>query len=278
MAVHDGYLRRTPTELLFPEPADAEQRLADVERAIVDSGADPADPLQMGSLPVVAELLADVRPAGDDPHATHAYAFLLFFSFHLWRADADPWLLDLNVARRLVAHDMDLGGWTGVLPTGVGYLQLPSNLFFVRPESDGPAEPVDGIYWFVSEARDLWVLLASGVRDGRPGFSAVALDRLPAEHAGAWATEVIREEGPDFESTLPGGHLDELYSIETAGEALKLLARVHAHVELRPESVGDRELPPGESDKPIPSRLRFRRVGAVSDEADQDSADRQTTH
>ncbi len=278
MAVHDRYLRRTPTELLFPDAKEAEERLTEIERAAEAAGVDLADPLEMGALPAVAELLAHVRPPGDDPHATHAYAFLLFFALRLWRAGSEPWLIRQDAVRHLVDPDLDVSEWTGVLPTGAGYLQLPSNLFFVRPEAEGPAEPVDGIYWFVSEADDLWVLLASGVRDGRAGFSAVALDRLPAAHARAWADEVIREDGPDFQSTLPGGHLDRLYSIETAGEALKLLARVHAHLEAHPQALTEPESPSPGAERPTASRFAYRRIELVPGITGDATEEGATTH
>ena len=93
------------------------------------------------------------------------------------------------------------------------------------------------------------------MRDGRAGFSAVALDALPVAHAKAWATEQIRDDGTDFESALPGGEIDQLYSIETAGEALKLLARVHAYLDASPEALGEREVAPAETSFPIDCRI-----------------------
>ena len=68
---------------------------------------------------------------------------------------------------------------------------------------------------------ELHVLIALGVRPDRPGFSVVpasgVLDREPH-----WAEIDAREQGADFETTLPGGELDRLYSIENAAELLKL--------------------------------------------------------
>jgi hypothetical protein len=59
------------------------------------------------------------------------------------------------------------------------------------------------------------------VRPDRPGFSVVpaggVLDDVPH-----WAAVDARPGGRDFETTLPGGEMDRLYSVETTAELLKL--------------------------------------------------------
>jgi len=51
----------------------------------------------------------------------------------------------------------------------------------------------------------------------------------------------MRQAGPDFETTLPGGELEGLYSLETAGEALKLVARLFQYLSEVPAALTARE-------------------------------------
>jgi hypothetical protein len=59
------------------------------------------------------------------------------------------------------------------------------------------------------------------VRADRPGFSVVSASGVTDDEP-HWADLDARPDGQDFATTLPGGELDRLYSIETAGELLRL--------------------------------------------------------
>jgi hypothetical protein len=73
----------------------------------------------------------------------------------------------------------------------------------------------------------------------RSGFSVLPVPPIPLADARRWLTERGRDpgQGPDFESTLPGGDLGRLYSVETSGELLKLLARALAVAVTAPEAL-----------------------------------------
>ncbi len=157
------------------------------------------------------------------------------------RGDAAPLLLDASTefARYLV-----VGAPTGALPrlpAPGGYLRLPRNLFWVRPGgASGPAEAVDGISWISrtlgrggAEGGTLvTLLLVSGVLPGRPGFSVIPLPPLDLRDLEGWLDREAREgqPGADFETTLPGGELGVLHSLETPAEVVKLTARAFVAV------------------------------------------------
>ena len=72
---------------------------------------------------------------------------------------------------------------------------------------------------------------------------------------------------------MPGGQLDELHSLETHGEALKLASRFLWHVARSPEVVGERvraqrsagapKGPSAPADEPLHSTLAYRCVTSV---------------
>jgi hypothetical protein len=57
-----------------------------------------------------------------------------------------------------------------------------------------------------------------------------------------WADADARPDGVDFETTLPGGEQDRLYSLETPAEMLKLVSRVFWHVDTSPESLSSQRV------------------------------------
>jgi hypothetical protein len=119
---------------------------------------------------------------------------------------------------------------------------------------------VDGIFWFASAQGVLHVLPITGVRPDGPGFNAVPLPDAPLQDAPQWMDAAMRGSADDYRSVLPGHDLDGLYSVETAGEVLKLLARFFALCEsttgLHP--AGAEDVPTG----PRPSALAYTRVGS----------------
>jgi len=123
-------------------------------------------------------------------------------------------------------------------------------------------ESVDGLFWTRSTTGDLHVLLASGVRPDRPGLGVIPLPVAPSADAHRWLDSNLRDPGPDFELALPGADLDELYSFQTAGEPLKLLARFFALIEGGKGRVQDVDptQDSGGGTGPRPSTLAFKRV------------------
>lgn len=162
---------------------------------------------------------------GAGPDALQQYGRFLFHAFHYWQQRKPTRRVDEEGLRWLVADVSSVGEWSLTPPAPSGYLQLPRNLVWARPAPDLTPEPADGFFWtFVSDGDEpgrLHVLLVLGVRPDRAGFSVVpATGVLDTERH--WAEIRARPDGPDFETTLPGGEMDELFSIETAAELLKL--------------------------------------------------------
>lgn len=260
MPIHDHYARVTPFELAFP---DREEAAATLER--IDAEAEAAggvDDLQafmlLGS---VGGFLRELRPAEAHGEAMHQYASLAWQTWRFHRAGRPLWLLETGAARYLV--DGAPSTEAPPLPAVSGYLQLPQHLFWVTPRPDAPAESVDGLFWHRSGKDVLHVLLAMGIRGDRAGLAVVPVADAPWKDAARWMEASVRPEGKDFATTLPGGELEGLYSLQTAGEALKLLARAFSYLDGWPEAVVEREptdpgaVPDG---APVPSRLPARHI------------------
>lgn len=165
----------------------------------------------------------DVAGARDD--ALKQYGRLLYHAFHYWQAQKPTRRVDEDGVRWLLDEVTSVGDWTLTPPAGSGYLQLPRNLIWAEPAPGLTPEPADGFFWHFTEpdgmAPHLHVLLVLGVRPDRAGFSVVpATGVLDDERH--WAEVDARADGTDFETSLPGGEMDELYSIENAAELLKL--------------------------------------------------------
>lgn len=228
-------LRTTPIHLLFPEGAIDRARFETVRADAEGAGQDPWNPLAVSALPSVASWLSEIRQGGEDPHTVHAYSALVYYAMHAISSDGSLWAVDESVGRSLADDGAGSVEWSEAPPTAAGYLQLPPNVYWVQTEAEGGegfAEPVDGIFW-ANQDDGLWVMLAAGLREGRPGFSAIALDRVPSRDTALWADGNMRAEGPDFETTLPGGDLAGFMSLATSGEVLKLLARAWRAIDAR---------------------------------------------
>lgn len=274
--MHGHYARVTPFELSFPEDSVAEERLRRIREEAVERGEESSlvDPGRFVALPAVAETLQKIRDPGGDAEGLQKHAVLLYHLFHFHQAGRPLYLLTMHAARYLVeAGDTEGGDVPPTPPEAAGYLQLPRHLFWVEPTEEGPPEPVDGIFWSAPEGERMAVLVTAGLREDRPGFSVVPLPALPLADAPVWVDADVRETGADFESTLPGGELDRLYSLEAAGEVLKLLARVFRYLRQVPEAV-DQRPPPGppeeepgseHPEEPRPSGLPYRRIELSGD-------------
>lgn len=228
MSFHDAYLRRTPFELAFAGAEGAFGLPSEVSREAEARGLDPTDRHAFLRLETVTSFVRGVRSSDEGGAALVEYGTLAYHATHFARAERRVLLLSTEAARALTA-----AGWSGpgpVVPAESGYVQVPRHLFWVRPGRGDTAEAVDGWFWTRSSEGTLHVLVIAGVREDRPGFAVVPVPEAPWSEAPAWVDAVVRPGGDDFAPTLPGGELGGLYSIEAAGEVLKLTARLFARV------------------------------------------------
>jgi hypothetical protein len=186
---------------------------------------------------------------------------LLYHAFHFWRGGKRVVELQEQRLRSLLDGDGDrpAGAWTLATPTTAGYFRLPRNLIWASPSPGLRPEPADGFFWtFPAPRQDarlpdarraaaagpeaaapeamgggapvIHLLLALGVRPDRPGFSVVSATGV-ADREPHWADVDARPGGRDFHTTLPGGELDRLYSVETTAELLKLASLAFRELE-----------------------------------------------
>lgn len=202
---------------------------------------DPDRFLFLSSVGRLLQAIAGEPEAGGDgesPEASEArdlaadqplrqYGRLLYHAFHYWRDGKRTVEIGEDRLRWLLDEVTTVGDWTLRAPSRAGYLRFPRNQLWAAPAPGVRPEPGDGLFWVLDEGEEgeepgsLHVLMALGVRADRPGFSIVTatgvLDDEPH-----WAEVEGRPDGADFETTLPGGELDRLHSVETAAELLKL--------------------------------------------------------
>lgn len=223
------------------------------------------DPAESAGTPEAQEMAEVADEPGEE---MRQYGRLLYHTFHFWRAGKKLLVLEPDVARRLVDEVTAVGEWSLTTPSPAGYVQLPRHLFWAAPAPAMAPEPADGFFWTYTEregeAPSLQVLVALGLRPDRPGFSVVPAEgRL--DDVAHWADARGRTDGEDFESTLPGGELDRLYSLETATEVLKLASLCFWQISAYPESLAaeeraDPEAAEGDPRHMGPSSLPYRRV------------------
>lgn len=272
MAIHDDYARITPYELALPDPDFAEEAFGRIRDAVDERSVARDDPGRFVAVPEVAEILEELKDPREDAEDGHQHGLLLYHAFHFREAGRPLYLLGTHAARYLVESDPVPEDDEPVAPPEpAGYVQLPRNLFWTRPGGDRPPEPVDGFFWTRTGEDRLAVIVVAGIREDRPGLSVVPLPPVPLADSPEWLRVRVREEGRDFESTLPGGEIDRLYSLEAMGEVLKLVARIFRHLEDVPGVVEAREPPsPDVAEEaeyaPRPTTLAYRRVGLESGE------------
>lgn len=219
--------RLTPYELVFSGPAFDESRFELLrEQADAHAAVTPATLLMLSA---ASELLRELRPV-DAPEADHHEVVartgaLLFHAYRFWRHGRDVYAVDEDLLRRTLESREPIGAWVFQVPAPAGYLQLPHHMFWARVADDVAPEPVDGFFWSAVEPADpllrLDLLLALGLRRGRPGVSLVDL-AIEDATAGHWADAQARPEGTDFENILPGGELRDYRALTNGTEVLKL--------------------------------------------------------
>ena len=266
MSLHDEYARRTPFEVAFPDRRVVERLSAAVAAEAEERGADDTLLEAFMTTTAVGERVREMRGPDAPPESGYPFAALLYHAVHFHRAGAPLYLVDTDATRRLVGAGWTGSGWAASdaapePPAAAGYLQLPQHLIWTeggRSEESGGGEggaavaaagaageggggpdaaraaaapeSLDGLFWTRTGSGMLNVLPVSGLLPDRAGFGALPLPSAPLADAALWLDADVRPSGEDFTSTLPGGELDRLYSVRTAGEVLKLLARFFSAV------------------------------------------------
>ncbi len=256
----DRALRITPYELVFPDPGAAGELFREIREEAGSRGVDPADSGAFLMLAQVGRILRELAGGAPPEALVPTFGPFLFHAFHFHAAGTPAYLVEITTLRYLLEADAAPGGWGREFPSPSGYLQLPRNLIWARPGgTEDPPEPLDGVFWTRSVSGVVDLLAVSGIRGDRPGFSVLPVPPLRDREVQGWLTRAGREEGKDFTTTLPGGELDRLYSVETPGELVKLAARILAHGAVVPDALGPPQEPapsPGET----ASRLPYRRI------------------
>jgi hypothetical protein len=229
-------------------------------------GAPLHDPDRFLFLTSVGHLLqaiagpADQPAGGEEPgegkgEAMRQHGRLLYHAFLFWRAGKPVEELDARQLRPLLDGDREAArrDWALSAPAPAGYLRLPRNLVWAAAGPGLRPEPADGFFWALHTASPgqdgpdggaaggepagasgqlLHLLMVLGVRWDRPGFSIVTASGLTGGEP-HWADLDARPGGVDFHTTLPGGELDRLYSVETTAELLKLASLCLRELERR---------------------------------------------
>ncbi len=279
----DAWARLTPYEVGVPGREFADRTFGAIREEAEGRGTNLRDPGAFILLGEVGRALREIQGEERGGEAIHRYGAFLFHAFHFHGAGEFLLLAETAATRYLVEGSPVPETWRGELPREAGYLQLPRHLFWAKPEAgdEAPAEPLDGIFWTKSVGNTLSLLVALGVRGDRPGLSVIELPPVPLADAPRWVSESARDEGEDFETTLPGGELERLYSVATLGEALKLTGRALGYLAITPEALGEEERAPHPREaeeagaQPLPSLLPFRRlrlVGGGAVESDREGA------
>ena len=256
MPAHDAYLRRTPWERLLPDPSFPERHFPPIEDEVRAHPEAEDDPGAFALLESTRRALAELRdPGGGAQDAGTTHALLLFHAWHLHRAGLHHVLVTVPVSRWAVegaaaGDPTDAGpgaptsgsedrpdggaGEDAGLPDAV-YVQLPQHLFWIREDAEDRPVSLDGFFRTV-RADTLHVLAVGALHGpGGTGFRVLPLPGVPLADAPAWITTAMREDGDDFRSEIPGAELEGLYEVRTAGELLKLVARLDRFTTRFPE-------------------------------------------
>jgi len=218
-------MRPTPFALAFDELA--RDRFPAIAQALEHDGVSSADRDRFMLLEPVGRLLREIAPDGTGADALEAHMLMLHHAYRHWAGGG--WVY--RIAESPLRRAAETPSITSHLPRQALYLQLPELKVWGTPTADGVSEPLDGL--FVTEKpeqRGIAVLGIFGMREGRPGFSAVGLEG----HADAddpagseIAVAAAREDGSErFSPTLAGGAQAGLYSLANAGELLLLTCRL----------------------------------------------------
>jgi hypothetical protein len=267
VSLHDAYARRTPVEMAFPEWDALEALARSVDEEASRGSQDSTDFEGFLTLSAVGDAVRDLTNPDVPSEAAMPMASLLYQAVHFLRAGSPLYLLETGVVRWLASHAPEATE-PPAAPARSGYVQFPQHLLWARSTaSRADTESIDGAFWTLTSSGLLHVLAVSGVVPDRPGFGALPLPAAPLSDAAAWLGASARDAGRDFASSLPGAELDGLYSIETAGELLKLLGRFFvlasgpdARMDPRPGRTQEAAAQPRPAGAPPCTRLPYTRV------------------
>ncbi|HKJ91871.1 MAG TPA: hypothetical protein VJ957_01830 [Longimicrobiales bacterium] len=289
--------RQTPYEFVFGAETFEETLFPGIRDEIEERGSEPADPEQFIFLTSVGKLLrmiagdaepaavagsgreatrraadaAEARDAADTAVREHGH--LLFHAYNFWRRGRQLFLLEQDAVAAVLGTAVPEDVESVRAPHSAGYLQLPPHRFWARAAEGRQPEAVDGVFWTAThphaDARArLDLLLVLGMRPDRAGFSVVPVGAALGSGEDGWVADA-RPGGEDFANTLPGGELEDLVSLETRAEALKLMVLWFRYLEAHPEALGsvERNGPDARPASPHalpPSGLEYRRVRGVT--------------
>jgi hypothetical protein len=240
MPVHDRYARLTPFERTLPDPGFPDRHFAAVEAEARERGVALADPGVFAMLGAAITALEELKAPGErDDEALTRLAALLFHAFHHHRAGRPVLLVRTGVVRYLVDTPPADGG----RPTEAGlpasaYVQLPQHLVWTRADEQERPRSLDGFFWTLPGDGTVHLLAVAGLLEERTGFTVIPLPGVPLEDAPLWSRADMRSgDQTDFATDLPGSEHEGLYEVRTAGELLKLGARLDAYLTRFPDAV-----------------------------------------
>ena len=217
--------RPTPFALVFGDLA--RERFPAIAELLRGGEWSSADRDAFVLLAPVGHLLREMAPEDRTPEQLEAHVRLLHHGYRHWAAGGWVYQIGDAVLDRVVRS----GGLSSHLAHQALYLQLPEHRVWGTPTPAAPAEPLDGM--FVTEMLEpgaIAVLAIFGIRRGRPGFSAVAVEGHADEaepEAGELEVIATRDDGTRaFAPLLAGGEAAGIYSIANAGELLLLTCRL----------------------------------------------------
>jgi len=257
MSLHDDYARTTPWELVF-ESADAARSFsAAVAEESEGRGADPEVLEAFLTMGAVDHFIRGLEGATDAEGALARFGGLAYQAHHFTHAGCPLYLLSVH-ATRYVVEGLPPG--RPEPPTPSGYLQFPQHLFWSSgAHGEEAPESIDGLFWTATSTGVLHVMVVTGLRPDRPGIGVMPLPPAPLQDAPIWMEIDARGDDVDFSASLPGGELDGLYGVVSAGEVFKLLARFFAYATGVPDALDAREPHTGQ-ETPEASSLPFTRV------------------
>lgn len=224
MPLHDATLRTPPFLRIFPDDAARDATLDGIAREVEERGMGDDDPGAFTLLARTRQALSELREPGEGDDGGHTHGILLFHAFHLRNAGETHFLVTVPVCRWAV-EGTGGGAREGDGLPDAAYVQLPQHLFWVRESLAERPLSLDGFFWTMRG--DALHLL--GVVDAQPGTGGIRVLPLPAvpwAEREVWMAETMRDGGDDFRSEIPGSEIEGLYEIRTAGELLKLAARL----------------------------------------------------
>jgi hypothetical protein len=275
MAIHDEYLRRTPFERFLPDPGFPDRHFAAIGDEARERGMALDDPGAFALLESATAALDEVRRPDDAPETLAQHALVLFHAYHFERAGQRAYLVDQALVRTLTGTEPWQVAEHGAAARTAGsaespddrpwpdsvYVQLPQHLVWANAEGQAPAS-MDGFFRTVTGSGHVHLLPVVGLLEGSSGFTVLPLPGLPQTDAPTWATAPMRQDGDDFASDLPGGDLEGLIEVRTAGEVLKLAARLEDWVVHMPGVQSPAASIATDDDRrPAPSILAASRIG-----------------